>query len=175
MITFPNAPFFVVRSPLSEREAGKGVRRDKIIRRTGNGEQTTPLFLTQAVQRNDNNEVVTHRPNQRVAIAIPIALASIVCLSAVGDGSAGSVWLLSDPTKQAGSGASSESMSGWLTCLGRAACQIRMPVPMVVLFQPQSYVEKPVAQQLVRLSHTDISPIVSPILPQLINLPPPRA
>ena len=135
----------------------------------------TSSFLTQAVCRNDNSPTMMERPHQHMTMALPIALASLVCGTVMGDGSAGSVWLFSGSTDQVAGGTSRDSVTDWFTGLGRAACQIGTLVPMIMFVQPRSSVAILVFPRSVQVFSSVFFPTGSSLRPQLFNLPPPSA
>jgi len=117
---------------------------------------------------------MTNRPIHPVSAAVPIALAVIVCIGAMGDGSAGSVWIVSPRAKQAGSGSPQDSVAGWLTGLGKVVCQIRVQALIWVVIEATPFGNSLIVQQRV-LCGTDSCPIDLQQLPQLTDLPPPSA
>lgn len=104
---------------------------------------------------------------------LPIAIAVMICLGALGDGSAGSAWVYSRQTHQA-RGGSEDSVGGWISCLERAASHMRSQVAVIAIVQSDDIATgQPIPHCSVRPGGLVFLPVMSLVLSQWTDLPPP--
>ena len=115
------------------------------------------------------------RPVHRVSLVLPIALAALVSLIAMGDGSAGQIWVYSGQADRVSMASERDLASGWLSRLGRAAHQIRGQGACLAMPRAGLPLWGSIADRAVYPCPIIFPQTARPVLPQLTDLPPPSA